>query len=405
MSRRFQKLLLWGVLCLGALVLMKWQILAGYGVITSSMEPTLLGDPETGDRVAVFKLGYRWSKPDRHDLAVFFKEGERKDRPGLFERSGGKVYVKRLAAKPGDTLLIQDGDLYLGADEQRIDCKPLSLIRSILIPCYRARFDEAFFDEWTPYTSTPGQPFTLMEDGLQCDTLSQGDPSEAELVFSPSSGAIRDGYLLDDDRSVEGQHPVNDVALKLDFELTRGLEEGQVFGELNEGSDLFRFSLRSAGAGGGGEVSHYTGQLLVHRMALAVDRFEGLEEGRAYSLLFMNIDNQVFLLLDDRLLAEFAYEKNTYLHNNAPNNLPLFGVKGACVNFTGIEVDRDLYYTADRGTFAVKTPYTVPEGYYFFLGDYSAQSEDSRSFGPIPEGDLVGQPFLIYAPWDRIRFL
>lgn len=401
--RRFEKILFWGILGFGVLVLVKWQVLAGYGVITSSMEPTILGNPETGDRLAVFKLGYTLKGPARHELVVFFKEGETLSRPGAFERQGGTVYVKRLAGLPGDTLQIKEGDLYLGTAPQRLDRKPVDTIQSILIPCYRAGFDDDFFDHWDLFAPEGVQPFTIEDSNLICKAGSAADPVTAELVFSVEGGAIRDGYLLEDGREIKGNHPVNDLALHLEFELLQ--DGGEVFGELHEGSDTFRFVLYAQEAGIGGEVLHYAGQPVVKKLEIPKETFPGLEEGRTYSLSFMNIDNQVILLVDDQLVAKIAYGENTYLYNHAPNNQPLFGAKAAQVMFHDVRIDRDVFYTSDRGQFAVDQPYTVPEGYWFFLGDNSAQSEDSRSFGPVPKEDFVGSPLLIYYPFDRIRFL
>ena len=41
---------------------------------------------------------------------------------------------------------------------------------------------------------------------------------------------------------------------------------------------------------------------------------------------------------------------------------------------------------------------TVPEGYYFFLGDNSANSKDSRYWGFVPEENVRGEAFFIYWP-------
>ncbi|MBI3312121.1 MAG: signal peptidase I [Candidatus Omnitrophica bacterium] len=50
-------------------------------------------------------------------------------------------------------------------------------------------------------------------------------------------------------------------------------------------------------------------------------------------------------------------------------------------------------------------PVRVPEGHYFFLGDNSASSRDSRYWGFLPEDHLIGRAFVIYWPPKRVRGL
>lgn len=48
-------------------------------------------------------------------------------------------------------------------------------------------------------------------------------------------------------------------------------------------------------------------------------------------------------------------------------------------------------YAGERLTY----PYVVPEDSCFILGDYRTQCEDSRDFGPVPNGDVLGKVITI----------
>lgn len=114
--------------------------------------PSMLPTLETGDRVLVDKLGYRFTEPERDDVVLVQREGQ--------------LLIKRVAALPGETVSARNGTFY-------VDGEPLQ---------------ESYGTQGLPYSMAPavvppGQIYVLGDNrGNSTDSRSFGPVSEDHLV-------------------------------------------------------------------------------------------------------------------------------------------------------------------------------------------------------------------------------
>lgn len=73
----------------------------------------------------------------------------------------------------------------------------------------------------------------------------------------------------------------------------------------------------------------------------------------------------------------------------------------AFVHIDGRRLD-EPYIKNDRREIDPKGTFRVPEGQYFVMGDNRNQSCDSRVFGSVPRGNLIGPVVAVYWPLDRM---
>ena len=83
-------------------------------------------------------------------------------------------------------------------------------------------------------------------------------------------------------------------------------------------------------------------------------------------------------------------------------------IKDGSVYLNNRKLDESLYLKPDVKTYsgqflAENKPITVPDGYYFVMGDNRLFSSDSREWGFVKEQAIIGESMLVYWPLNRIR--
>ena len=310
-----------------ALVIRHFAVEA-YKIPTGSMEPTLLGDSAgrgPGDRVLVAKWPAFLGGPDRWEIWVF--------RPPL-ERTIN--YVKRVGGLPGEQIRIEHGDLYANGEICR---KPPQAREALWFPVWptAGRADKV------PPWSGPG----FRKDG-EDGFVAESAPGPRLLTFER---AVRDAP-----GGLGGANEVGDLRLRFGVEDAAPGTEITVRITGRGGACEFRVaadgSSASASIAGAAAVAQAPGA----PVSSVECWFSDLE--------FSARVNGNLLFATDVPASDGAAGRDFGA---------AFGIAKGGAAFREVRLDRDVYYT---GTYA----FTVPEGHWFFLGDNSGSSEDSRKW-------------------------
>ena len=83
-------------------MILKYVVFANAIVPTGSMLNTI----HENDRVIASRLSYKYSKPERYDIAIF-----------KYPDNEEQLFVKRVIGLPGETVSIQDGIVYITGED------------------------------------------------------------------------------------------------------------------------------------------------------------------------------------------------------------------------------------------------------------------------------------------------
>ncbi len=365
--RRVASFVGWLVLVTVGVHLIRTFMVEGYYIPSSSMEPTFMGDPSSGDRVVVDKTTFSRHDPERWEIAVFRRPGEE------------GTFVKRIVGLPGDRVLIRNGDVY---NHGALVAKPVELLDDLLIPVFDAREHGAQLSRF--WRSRGG---VSTGDDASIRIVPDGD-GVAELTTADD---VTDGYWRDGAWS-GGCNPVGDLAIAVDVEPGDGVRSL----ELALTEDGGRVSVRA--------TADAAAELWVSgRLAASIDDLR-LRTGERRRIELTNVDDQVVLRVDGSVVATAAFPTGSRgaARGLRRSNGARVRWRGGAATLHDLRLRRDLHYTI-AGLVGVASPCPVGEGEYFVLGDNSRNSCDSRDWGCVHRASLIGAPLLIVWPSTRLR--
>jgi len=341
-------------------LLFKYFVLEISKIPSGSMQPTLMGNPETGvfDRTLVDKLLYRMRDPRRFEIVVFKHPLER-----------SRVMVKRLVGMPGEELKIEHGDLWTRAGEG----EPWRILRrpeNVQAAAWRTLRPSARGADWSVVRG--GKEWQVAGERI----VARGDGAAR---FRAEGGPITDGYTDGYPRALQGQIVVRDPSLgrspvgdvRLEGELVALAGTTAVTIELTEGQRVYEFTLPGPAA-----PADARARVLVRDSAAGSER---VEEGEPVRLLAgehlafaaENLDDRLALELDGRTVV------TTEIEPSARREASLtLGVLGAGADFAELRVRRDIHYLTPEGRSSWSV--VIPAGHYVMLGDNTQDSADGR---------------------------
>lgn len=369
------------------IVLFKYFVLEAYKIPTGSMQPTLMGNEETGifDRVIVDKLSYHYRDPERFEIAVF-----------KYPLDSSKNYIKRIVGMPGERLRIENGDLFVtpeGGEETILrrsrEIQNAQLKRLDTDGLWN--FQGGARDAWkVEHRSSGDRIIAVMKE-------SGGVPRQAVAGF-PNGTSITDDYLdgypegikdkVIDQGKNSNYYPVPD--LRVAAELTADADCSRVAIVLHEGGRRYRFEFPGPAAPADEQarieavgLDPALGPDQTYAVPAAPLR---LEAGDALEVEVQNLNDMLTLRVEGEDLCQLEIppgasraESRITIEVNAPAG------KGAVLD--DLKIWRDIHYTVLASK--QRSQWDIPEGHYLVLGDNTQDSSDARdwTFAQFQIGD------------------
>jgi signal peptidase I len=360
-----------------------------------------------GDRILVLKCLYQFVEPKQWDVVVFKNPLE----PQI-------SYIKRMIARPGETVEIIDGDIYI---DGQISRKPPKIQNELWMSVYnndyqpvrprQGTFNGRFWNQ--PLRNTPDSKWEIPEDKPAMFYLNSSPEMTNTLFYDTDLGNnFRTTYAYNDVKGYGRMPFCSD--LKVRFYAESDDWAGVVGISLSKYQITYKASIDSAG-----------------RMSI-----QKITDGQAVDLKsknitlpasdkpclvqFENIDHQlIFHVGSERLSYDLGRGSNDagLRKSEIQSQVKIFGA--GKLKLWHVAIFRDIHYTSTElrngpslGNAAEGNPLTLQADEFFVLGDNSPDSGDSRWWsmpgkgnngvfyrkGTVPRDYLIGKALFVYWP-------
>jgi signal peptidase I len=366
----------------------------GHDILTEGRVPI-----SGGDRILVLKCIYQFFEPKQWDVVVFKDPLD----PNI-------NYIKRMIGKPGQTVEIIDGDVYI---DGRISRKPEKVQNDLWMPLFNndyqpVRPDNVLFEGnygWDPPFKTNESQWKVPEDNPTIFRLSSSPNHINKLSYNTSVMSFRASYAYNDVRSYGSMPLCSDI--KTRFYIKPESDQGVIGVSMSKYETIYK-----------AWVDLFGEMIISKKVAdtetvLASLKIERPVSDQSVCFSFENVDhNLVFSFGNDVLTVDLGTgpddlgKRKSYLKPE----VQIFGAGD--LTLSHIALFRDIHYT-DMGDRAIEgKPLQLNQDEFFVLGDNSPNSADGRVWasrglsndgtgyraGIVPRDYLVGKAMFVYLP-------
>ena len=295
-----------------------------------------------------------------------------------------KNYIKRLIGLPEEKLQIVNGDIYIN---DKIERKPAKVQEALWVPVFDSNYPskQEIIKNWEikdEFWDVRGKQLHLkLPDGID-------QKSYIKFKRKITDYNVYNSEITD---VING-----DIMLKFDV-LASG-NKGGISIILEENEKAIEVFIRSRGEK---EESH----LKISEAIVKSDAEAFIDPEKECRIELSNVDNEIILKLNDSVIFSHTFDTDlSSLGDYTKFSSLKFGAINTEAVFKNISVFRDVYYT-DAGEWGTFKPVEIGKKEYFFLGDNSRNSNDSRYWKFVPESNMVGRAFMVFWPLRTIKII